>query len=126
MLSTAIVCLALNVYHEARGESIKGQEAVAQVTLNRVESHRYPDNICDVVEQRKQFSWTHDSVPDWPKDKEAWETALRVAQRASEGVYSVDLDGSLHYHAKRVRPHWARGKKPVATIGNHIFYNDVR
>lgn len=113
----------MNVYFEARSEDMLGQLAVAEVTLNRVESERYPDNICDVVWQRKQFSWTHDGKSDVPRDKVAWERALYVARTAIETEdMAVVGDGVTHYHAEYVTPYWTTSYTRVAKVGSHIFY----
>ena len=53
MISVAVICLALNIYHEARNQPVTGQIAVSEVVLNRVLDEEYPDNICDVVYQAK-------------------------------------------------------------------------
>jgi len=68
-------CLALNIYHEARGETFEGKLAVAAVTLNRVRHKRFPDGVCEVVWQPRQFSWTHDGKTDRPYNQKAWELA---------------------------------------------------
>jgi len=118
-----VMCLALNIYFEARGEDMLGQLAVAEVTLNRVESSRYPDNVCDVVWQHKQFSWTHDGKSDKPKDARAWAEAQRIARIAlSENEMAVVGDGVTHYHASYVSPYWASSYERVAKVGKHIFY----
>ena len=118
-------CLAMNVYHEARGESVIGQLAVAEVTLNRVELDYYPDTICEVVWQRRQFSWTHDGRSDTPQDREAWTRAQVVAHMAVEAhEQGIDLtDGADHYHADWVRPSWADRDQVTRQIGVHIFYD---
>ena len=118
-------CLAMNVYHEARGESVIGQLAVAEVTLNRVNLDQYPDSICEVVWQRKQFSWTHDSRSDTPRDQTAWTRAQVVAHMAGEAYeQGVDLtDGADHYHADWVSPSWADRDQVTRQIGAHIFYD---
>jgi N-acetylmuramoyl-L-alanine amidase len=93
----AATCLALNVYFEARNQPTDGQYLIAEVTMNRVNDDRYPDNVCDVVWQGKQFSWTHDGKPDTPKNTDAWLKAQIIA-------YSVILYGceicteATHYH----------------------------
>jgi N-acetylmuramoyl-L-alanine amidase len=118
-------CLALNIYHEARGEPAEGQIAVAHVTLNRVESRRFPNNICDVVWQSRQFSWTHDGRSDTPRDAAAWDTAQRIADIAINW-HSVGEDFSysaLFYHADYVTPYWSYIFEPTVTIGVHIFYS---
>lgn len=77
----AATCLALNVYFESRSEaSVLSQFAVAQVTMNRVMSDKYPNSICDVVWQKGQFSWTHDGKSDKPYEKQAWDRAQWVAK----------------------------------------------
>lgn len=118
-----VMCLALNVYFEARGEDMLGQLAVAEVTLNRVESSRYPDNVCDVVWQPKQFSWTHDGKSDKPKDARAWREAQRIARIAlSENEMVVVGEDVTHYHASYASPYWASSYERVAKVGKHIFY----
>ena len=126
-----IKCLALNIFHEARSESKAGQRAVASVTLNRVASKRYPNNICDVVYEKRwdrirkryvgQFSWTEFDRP--PKLKStAWFRAWKIAEEAYKEKDKQQLKGAIFYHAKYIKPSWARKKKPIARIGSHIFY----
>lgn len=126
-----IKCLALNIFHEARSESEKGQKAVASVTLNRVDSKRYPDTVCEVVYQKRwdtirkryvsQFSWTEFDEPPSLKSK-PWYRAWRIAEESYRSSDKQRLEGALYYHARRIRPSWARTKTPVARIGRHIFY----
>ena len=118
----ALTCLALNVYWEARNQSVAGQLAVAQVTLNRVADPRYGDNVCDVVYQHKQFSWYWDGKPDTPKEHRAWETAFLVASAAMAGSGHIEVQGVTHYHAVYSKPFWKDHMVRVATIGDHIFY----
>ena len=126
-----LTCLAKNIYHEARGEPMAGQFAVAEVTINRVESRHYPDTICEVVYQQRwdkirqrkvgAFSWTElDSMPI--KKKEAWEKAWHIAETVYHNHHTFTLEGALFYHAHYVKPRWARNKRRVAVIGQHIFY----
>jgi len=127
----ALTCLAMNVYFEARGESLAGQQAVAEVTLNRVASGRYPDTVCGVVFQKNwdplrgryvsAFSWTEFETVI-PPEGAAWDRALEVALSVHGGRVAPQLHGALHYHAKRVRPSWARAHRQIARIGNHVFY----
>jgi spore germination cell wall hydrolase CwlJ-like protein len=131
----AIKCLALNIYHEARGESVKGQTAVATVTMNRVHSKKYPNDVCRVVFQKNwsrkykrlvsHFSWTNfdDINSIIPKEDKAWYVALGI----SENVYKHNTKSNLskdvlHYHATYVKPKWAKNKKVIAKIGHHVFY----
>jgi len=116
-------CLALNIYHEARGENYAGRLAVARVTLNRVRSDVFPDSICEVVWQPRQFSWTHDQYPDKPENPNAWEDALEVARNALETHHeSTSLGNVTYFHADNVWPHWAEEQVLVAVIGSHLFY----
>lgn len=117
-----IHCLALNVYHEARSEPDQGKFAVAQVTLNRVHSPRYPDSICKVVWQRGQFSWTRDGRPDRPRNRRAWEHALWVATVAYAFNPLSMVGHATHYHAVYVRPYWSRAHRRITRIGRHVFY----
>ena len=121
-------CLAKNIYHEARGEDLLGQLAVAQVTLNRVESKRYPNDVCHVVMQRKQFSWANRSANRWshPKGK-AWSHAKQLAEQfLNGGVRIQGLETALYYHAEWVDPNWKDPKALVAKIGTHIFYDKAK
>lgn len=121
----AATCLALNVYFEARSEPVVAQFAVAQVTMNRVLSDKYPDNVCDVVWQRKQFSWTHDGKSDKPKDKNAWNRAQWVAEvtlNDDDRSITIIPKDVLHYHADYVQPYWTTSCVRITKIGRHIFY----
>ena len=129
--SRSLRCLAMNVYHEARGEPVSGQYAVARVTLNRVASRHYPNTICEVVHQKRwdrlrkryvsAFSWTELPPRLNIKDR-AWKLASKVAKDVHQSHQPGDLHGALFYHARRIKPSWARKKNPVARIGKHIFY----
>jgi N-acetylmuramoyl-L-alanine amidase len=120
-----IKVLALNIYHEARGEGPDGMQMVGEVTLNRVEHSRYPDTVCDVVYQRRQFSWTHTRKDHTPHETEVWEEALEIA----EGLLSDEIEkfnnGATHFlNPKRVNrvPSWVNKFEYVGRIGNHDFY----
>jgi spore germination cell wall hydrolase CwlJ-like protein len=119
------ICLAKNIYFEARGESQVGQAAVAWVTLNRVLASEFPTDICAVVWQSSQFSWTHDGKSDRPKDPVAWATAQAIAAEVID-AYGVDRDpteGATYFHADSVRPGWSRKFNRVVQIDGHIFYS---
>lgn len=130
MVSSALLCLALNVYFEARQEPLDGQLAVAHVVLNRARSARFPDTVCDVVRQggeiryRCQFTWYCDGKPDTPYEPEAWQRAQFVAALAWCSRPRRELRDALFYHATWVTPDWAEHMRPVAVIGDHIFYED--
>ncbi len=117
--------LALNIYHEARGEPIDGQQMVGEVVLNRVESPRYPDNICDVVYQRKQFSWTHMKKDHTPYDQDSWYTALTIAEGLVSGDLELFENGATHFlNPNRVSrmPRWTEKFEKLGSVGNHVFY----
>lgn len=113
-------CLATNIYHESRGEPLVGQIAVAQVTINRVNSPGFQSSICKVVHADKQFSWT--SSPKKVKDTKAWNASLAVAEAVLTKQISIPNFKALYFHTKQVNPKWNRKKEIVAKIGNHIFY----
>lgn len=129
-------CLALNIYHEARGDSILGQRAVGYVTLNRVQHATYPTTICDVVYQAHldsrgnpvrnqcQFSWYCDGRSDTPRDEIKWESVQQVAHQvlSNYGVKEDFTDGAIMYHAAYVNPYWARDYNRTVRIDTHIFY----
>ncbi len=122
-------CLAEAVYFEARSEPEEGQAAVAQVVLNRATSGLYPPSVCGVVYQNRshykacQFSFACEGKALRVSEPEAWRTAERIADEVVEGkTYLSDVGGATHYHAKYVRPGWARRLVKMDTIGHHIFY----
>lgn len=122
-VSEDIRCLAMNIYHEARGESLLGQEAVASVTMNRVRNPRYPDSVCEVVWQPKQFSWTRTHKKFHAiQDRDAWNKALVVARATFTGYELSRVGQATHYHAVHVQPYWADDGILVARIGRHLFY----
>ncbi len=121
-------CLAKNIYHEARGEALFGRLAVPQVTLNRVNHKNYPDDICGVVMQRAQFSWTLSKKRRWshPNNK-SWQAAKRLAdQFLNNGVRVKGLETALFYHTTEVKPRWMKPDAVIAQIGTHIFYESAR
>lgn len=114
-------CLARNVYYEARGESLAGQYAVAEVTMNRKASPFYPRTVCEVVYQREAFSWTGLEVLDPPAGP-AWNRAVRVAEDVYYQRRPATMHGVTHFHATYVRPDWSKERQRVARIGKHVFY----
>ena len=119
-----LICLAMNIYWEARNQSVAGQLAVAQVTLNRVLDPRYGENVCEVVYEHMQFSWYWDGKSDVPMEINAWERAYLIASAALDGSGHVELEGVTHYHAVYSRPFWRAYMVKVAEIDDHIFYMD--
>ena len=126
-----VECLAKNIYFESASETYEGKLAVAQVTLNRVNSPQYPKDVCAVVYQKTQstcqFSWTCNNVDTLVKNKYQWEESLLIAKRALTQPFLHDIiakTNALYYHAVYVNPGWNK-TKVVARIGNHIFYANI-
>ena len=126
-----LLCLARNVYYEARGEPLEGQYAVAEVTMNRTRSALFPDTVCAVVHEKRwdwvrrrhvgAFSWTE--LGELPRPRGvAWQRAVDVATRVYDGPYAPRVPTALHYHADHVEPSWANARRRIAAIGNHVFY----
>ena len=121
MLST--FCLALVIYVEARGEPVDGQYLVADVVINRVNAGRWPDNVCDVVFDPKQFSGIHNNLDLYSIFSDpAWNTSVDVANEALHG----DLLGSdaTHFHTTNSSPYWSNHLTLLGQYGNHIFYRE--
>lgn len=128
-----LMCLAKNIFHEARGESIEGQIAVGIVTLNRVRSDKYPNNVCDVVYQPYQFSWTlkKAQIKNW----KLYHRIKDLAHLLLNNEVVSDVGDALFYHASTIpdprtgkkvhfEPFWAPEMLQVAVIDNHIFYQE--
>ena len=144
-------CLALNMYYEARSQGTAGLFAVSAVVLNRVNDSRFPNSVCEVVEQgpireswktrqhknlpdskrkyypiknRCQFSWYCDGKSDTPYNKEKYKELLDLSKAIMYNEISfVDItDGALFYHADYVTPGWAKTKQKTVEIQDHIFY----
>lgn len=122
-------CLANAVYFEARGESVRGQIAVAQVVMNRVFSPFYPNDVCGVVYQNSgrhlacQFTFACDGIPDIVTEPDAWERAKRIARDMLDGkLWMPEVSKSTHYHAYWVHPDWVNEMKKVYKLGVHTFY----
>jgi len=113
------VCLAKNIYHEARGESIRGKLAVAKVTLNRVASGKFKQTICGVVYQRGQFSWTESKYKPI-LDKQAWLDSLHIAKLLLLNP-ELSKTQAMYYHNTKVKPGWKQLER-IDKIGNHVFY----
>lgn len=140
--ASALMCLALNAYWEARNQSYEGMIAVNQVVMNRVESDLYPNRICKVVFQgptraswkdpkkeypvknRCQFSWYCDGKPDDVRntDHDAWKQAVKSSIQVMVNAHDDLVDGALWYHADYVNPKWTKDMIKTNTIDKHIFY----
>ena len=114
--------MADNLHYEARGESLAGIRAVASVVLNRVASKRWPNSICKVVYQSKQFSWANDYRARNPKLVAYTQKVQRVVAKAMAGRLKDNTRKSTHYHTLAVYPQWASRLKMTEVIGFHVFY----
>lgn len=130
--------LARTIYGEARGELVRGQEAVAAVVINRVRRARdrggrywWGATVEQVCTRPWQFSCWNKNDPNRAKvlavtpDNRTFQACLRVARRAVTGTLKDATNGATHYHVKGLKPAWSRRRAPCAEIGRHQFYNDV-
>ena len=134
-----VECLAKNIYFEGRGETVKGQIAIAEVTANRVKSKQFPDTFCEVVKQgpistwylaekykvvpllhKCQFSWYCDGKSDTPTDLWSWGRAINIAVNTMTGENKDPTNGSMYYHNDKVNPNWDLAM--TKEIDHHIFY----
>ena len=115
--------MALNMYHEARGEGRLGMLAVGWVVLNRMADKSYPDTVAGVIYQGCQFSWVCDGRSDRPRDGNAWRWALEVAAELLSRSVPDPTGGAMWYHASWLRnPSFGSDVARAARIGRHIFY----
>lgn len=137
-----VFCLAQNVYHEARGEDLSGQMAVAHVTMNRVKSKKFPNTVCEVVYQTRyskwwldrgkkvpvrhkcQFSWYCDGKSDGIRDWDSFDAILASSREVILGRHKDNTNGAVYYHADHVKPSWSNYMRVSAVYDNHIFYNE--
>jgi len=132
----AVMCLALNLYFEARDQPVVGQLAVGFSTMNRVKDERYPDTVCEVVKQAKyhawdmenpirhkcQYSWFCDGMSDVPTNDKAMLEATILAANIFYGRVTDISNGATHYHATYVNPYWADHMTVLFRVDDHIFY----
>jgi spore germination cell wall hydrolase CwlJ-like protein len=125
-------CLAKNIYYEAASEPFEGKVAVAQVTMNRAESGKFPSDVCQVVYQKNvvmekvvcQFSWycTNGGKPPI-RSQEMYNESYKVAKKVLLEGFRLDImKNALYYHADYVSPNW--GKEKIGKIGRHVFYRE--
>lgn len=126
-------CLAEALYFEARGETIQGQFAVAEVILNRRDSERFPNTVCGVVSQGAksakapracQFSYKCDGAPEVFTEKKAYQRVGKVAMIVLNGFARKLTNGATYYHTNYVTPRWSRKFDRTAQIGVHYFYRN--
>lgn len=136
IITAAVLCMATNLYHEARGDGLASQIAVAQSVINRVKDPRYPNTVCEVVHQAQyytkekkvpkrnkcQYSWYCDGKSDVPQNTKVMDEMIQLAQTLLKDPHLDITEGSTHYHATFVTPYWASKMEYVTTIGSHKFY----
>ena len=121
-------CLAKAVYYEARSEPTRGQMAVAEVVMNRVNDSRFPKTVCGVVYQGQtrevgcQFTFTCDGSLRIAPAGPAWDRARDVALHVALGLNKPVTDHATHYHTDTVNPYWSPGMVKTTEVGQHIFY----
>jgi spore germination cell wall hydrolase CwlJ-like protein len=130
------ICLAKNMYFEARDQGLAAQIAVSLVVFNRVQHSSYPKSICEVIYQgptyswrpeypvrnRCQFSWFCDGLSDVPKELDAWNYALNLSKTLVSADHLDFTEGATHYHASDILPHWASQLTRIMELEDHIFY----
>jgi hypothetical protein len=125
----ALTCLTQAIYFEARSEGEAGQEAVAQVVMNRTHMSQYPSTVCGVVYQGAerstgcQFTFVCDGSLRPPADADAWARAGEIARKALAGFVYAPMAAATHYHAAWMRPYWAASVARIGQIGGQIFYH---
>lgn len=131
--SQELQCLAENVYYESGNQTFEGKLAVAQVTINRVNSGRFPSTVCGVVKQKDQingrmvcqFSWFCNQAYSLVRNKYQWEESVIVAKKALTNEYAHDIlhkEKAMYFHANYVNPGWNLPR--ITQIGAHIFYKE--
>jgi spore germination cell wall hydrolase CwlJ-like protein len=130
-LDNPIVCLARNIYWEARSEGKEGMQAVANVVMNRLSHPGFPDSICAIVKQGSkqgacEFSWwcdgESDQVVDLVLEKKAYRRAQEFARKALNRRLEDSTQGALYYHHWQINPYWSREYIRNVQVGQHVFY----
>ena len=125
-------CLAEALYFEARGETVKGQFAVAEVIMNRVNSAQFPNSLCGVINQgtgrryQCQFTYTCDGHEEVIREKNAYVRGAKIARMVIDGAAPDLTQGATYYHTTAVSPRWSRSFTKTTRIGVHLFYRDDR
>ncbi|MEM9716089.1 MAG: cell wall hydrolase [Pseudomonadota bacterium] len=121
-------CLTEALYFEARGESVKGMFAVAEVIINRKLSSKFPDTVCAVINQGAhrssgcQFSYKCDGASEVFSERQAHRKVAKIAELALDRAVPKVTEGALYYHTTAVSPRWSRAFERTAEIGVHLFY----
>lgn len=133
LLTTALTCLALNIYYEGRGESELGKKIIAQTTLNR--AAREGSNVCTEVLRPNQFTWVNSRVNGKtlkpkarPKSGDDWESCQAIAQKALNGNLSIPhkYRNVTHFHNPTIKPSWTRNMLLLGRVDGHYYYQEKR
>lgn len=125
-MTSTLMCLSLLVFHEGRGESLKGQEAIIEVVMNRTKDSNFPDTPCKVINQKSQFSWTSNPKNLKPPkyESKSWEqsqkTVIDYLSKRNKGICSNHTKGALYFNHKSLGVRF--GKKLKAKYGSHLFF----
>lgn len=118
--TNAVLCLAQNLYFEARHESLIAMEAVAATVFNRMTLPNYPSTVCGVVYQYRQYSWTlvYSRWTTTPPKK-----FVELSRQFLNNRHEIQSAHPVtHFHRYDISPKWAPTLTPVTQIGAHIFY----
>jgi len=121
MSPSELECMSLTVYGEARGESKMGQLLVMDVIYNRKESGKYPNHLCDVIKQHRQFSFWKGKYRA-PRNKRSYSKIKQLVFEYDTGVWKGLSGGSMWYHADHITPKWSKSLEMVLYVDKHIFY----
>jgi spore germination cell wall hydrolase CwlJ-like protein len=133
-MTSALLCVAMAIYFEARGEEqVEGRIAIAEVIENRVKDPRFPSDSCAVVRQGRywdgvpivgqcQFTFYCDGKAEIINDYKSWLVALYIASQSLNGELATVTGGATHYHSKSVDPYWSHTGELTQVIGSHLFY----
>jgi N-acetylmuramoyl-L-alanine amidase len=118
-----LVCMALAIYHEAKGQAEIGMEAIGHVILNRAKSLKFPTTVCGVVWQQSQFSWTSRPVMALvPRESDAWIQAQKVALEVLDPTSEDPTHGATHFYNKVTdHPRWLKRGTRTFAVGPHVF-----
>lgn len=123
---SSLECATVNLYMEARGESDLANMAIMAVVMQRVEDSRFPNTICEVVFQERQFSWLMDGKSDKIHNLEQYTRLYKLAEKfmLNKELFMQLSEGADHYHTTSISPYWSESDKMdyLYTLDNHKFY----
>lgn len=127
---SSLECLAVNAYHESRSQSDIANMFVIASVLNRVKDRRYPNDVCKVVFQKSQYSWTGDGLSDKISNSKQYKRLYKLVEKfiLNKEIMNSLSQGVDHYHTTSIKPYWADSDKMkyVNTVDDHMFYKWVK